>query len=138
MGAPPTPEIESFQYTLNVLGRLDDPEQFSNVIVKTGNAGEITRVRDIGRVELGAQTYSQMFAANGKPAAGLAIFLAPGANALNVANEGQTRMKALAAEFPQGVAYGVPFDTTLFVNESIKEVYKTLFEAAILVLIVIL
>ncbi|AMN38962.1 efflux RND transporter permease subunit [Rhodoplanes sp. Z2-YC6860] len=138
IGAPPAPENQSFQYTLNVLGRLDDPEQFANVVVKTGNAGEITRVRDIGRVELGAQTYSQIFAEDGKPAAGIAIFLAPGANALNVANEVQTRMKALAAEFPQGLTYGVPFDTTTFVGEAVKEVYKTLFEAGILVLIVIM
>jgi HAE1 family hydrophobic/amphiphilic exporter-1 len=138
IGAPPAPSDQSFQYTLNVLGRLDDPDQFANVIVKTGNEGEVTRVRDIGRVELGAQTYSQIFTQNSKPAAGLAIYLAPGANALNVAHEVETKMKALAAEFPQGVTYGVPFDTTKFVNESIHEVYKTLYEAAILVLIVIL
>src|SRR6185312_11318515 len=77
IGAPPTPANQAFQYTLNVLGRLDDPEQFADVIVKTGGAGEITRVRDIGRVELGAQTYSQVFTQDGKPAAGMAIFLAP-------------------------------------------------------------
>jgi hydrophobic/amphiphilic exporter-1 (mainly G- bacteria), HAE1 family len=138
IGMPPAPDDQSFQYTLNVLGRLDDPEQFAAVIVKTGSAGEITRVRDVARVELGAQTYGQIFAHDGKPAAGLAIFLAPGANALNVANEVGSKMAALSAEFPQGIVYGVPFDTTKFVNESIKEVYKTLFEAAILVLIVIL
>ncbi len=138
IGAPPAPDNQSFQYTLNVLGRLDQPEQFANVIVKTGKAGEITRVNDVGRVELGAQTYNQVFTLDGRPAAGMAIFLAPGANALNVAQEVATKMKALAADFPPGVQYAVPFDTTLFVNESIKEVYKTLFEAAILVLIVIL
>ncbi len=138
IGAPPAPADQSFQYTLNVQGRLDDPEQFANVIVKAGTTGAITRVRDVGRVELGAQTYSVVFAQDGKPAAGLAIYLAPGANALNVANEVRSKMKALAAEFPQGLVYDVPFDTTKFVNESIKEVYKTLYEAAILVLIVIL
>jgi HAE1 family hydrophobic/amphiphilic exporter-1 len=138
IGMPPAPESQSFQYTLNVLGRLDDAEQFANVIVKTGSAGEITRVRDVGRVELGAQTYNQVFSLDGKPAAGLAIFQSPGANALDVASEVQKKMKALAAEFPQGMVYEVPFDTTKFVNESIKEVYHTLFEAAILVLIVIL
>jgi hydrophobic/amphiphilic exporter-1 (mainly G- bacteria), HAE1 family len=138
IGMPPTPAGQSFQYTLNVLGRLDDPGQFADVIVKTGGVGENTRVRDIARVELGAQTYSQIFAQDGKPAAGLAIFLAPGANALNVAGEVAVKMKALAAEFPQGVKYEVPFDTTKFVKESINEVYKTLYEAAILVLIVIL
>src|SRR5262249_26222192 len=113
-------------------------EQFADVIVKTGTAGEITRVRDIGRVELGAQTYSQVFTVDGKPAAGLAIFLSPGANALSVANGVDTKMKALSAAFPQGLVYTVRFDTTRFVNQSIREVYKTLFEAAILVLIVIL
>jgi HAE1 family hydrophobic/amphiphilic exporter-1 len=138
IGMPPAPAGQSFQYTLNVLGRLDDAEQFANVIVKAGSAGEIARVRDVGRVELGAQTYSQIFAKDGKPSAGLAIFLAPGANALSVANEVSAKMKSLAAEFPPGVAYSVPFDTTLFVSESIKEVYHTLFEAGVLVLIVIL
>ncbi len=138
IGMPPAPENQSFQYTLNVIGRLDDAEQFANVIVKAGTEGDVTRVRDVGRVELGAQTYSQIFAQDKQPAAGMAIFLAPGANALNVASEVDTKMKALAAEFPQGLVYGIPFDTTKFVNASIHEVYKTLYEAAILVLIVIL
>jgi hydrophobic/amphiphilic exporter-1 (mainly G- bacteria), HAE1 family len=138
IGAPPAPDDQPFQYTLNVLGRLSDAAQFADVIVKAGTAGDITRVRDVGRVELGAQTYSQVFTLDGKPAAGLAIFLAPGANALSVANEVDTKMKALSAGFPPGLIYGVPFDTTRFVNESIHEVYKTLYEAAILVLIVIL
>jgi HAE1 family hydrophobic/amphiphilic exporter-1 len=138
IGAPPAGQDQSFQYTLNVLGRLDDANQFADVIVKTGKAGEITRVRDIGRVELGAQTYGQVFTLDGKPAAGLAIFQSPGANALDVGNEAKARMKTLAAEFPQGLVYDVPFDTTIFVSESIHEVYKTLYEAAILVLIVIL
>jgi HAE1 family hydrophobic/amphiphilic exporter-1 len=138
IGAPPAPDNQSFQYTLNVQGRLDDPEQFASVIVKTGREGEITRVRDIGRVELGAQTYSQVFSQDSKPAAGMGIYLSPGANALNVASEVDSRMKALAREFPPGVSYGVPFDTTKFVKESIHEVYKTLIEAGVLVLIVIL
>jgi hydrophobic/amphiphilic exporter-1 (mainly G- bacteria), HAE1 family len=138
IGMPPSPDSQSFQYTLNVLGRLDDADQFANVIVKTGTAGEVTRVLDVGRVELGAQTYSQVFTLDSRPAAGLAIFLAPGANALSVATEVNARMKALAAEFPQGLVYGIPFDTTKFVNASIREVYKTLYEAAILVLVVIL
>src|SRR5205085_1954111 len=102
------------------------------------DSGDVTRVRDVGRVELGAQTYSQIFSQDGTPAAGLAIFLSPGANALNVADEVRTRMKALAAEFPQDLVYGVPFDTTTFVKQSIEEVYHTLFEAGVLVLIVIL
>jgi hydrophobic/amphiphilic exporter-1 (mainly G- bacteria), HAE1 family len=138
IGMPPGPDTVAFQYTVNVAGRLDDANQFANVIVKTGSSGEITRVRDIGRVELGAQTYGQIFGLDGKPAAGVAVFQAPGANALNVATEVKKRMTELAAAFPQGLVYTIPFDTTVFVNASIEEVYKTLFEAAILVLIVIL
>ena len=138
IGAPPAPNDQAFQYTLNVTGRFEDTAQFANVIVKTGRNGDVTRVRDVGRVELGAQTYGQIFALDGKPAAGLAIFQAPGANALDVAGTVKKKMAELAREFPQGLVYSVPFDTTIFVNESIHEVYKTLIEAAALVLIVIL
>src|SRR5262245_40589543 len=138
IGAPPTPAGQSFQYTLNVAGKLSDAEQFADVIVKTGKAGEITRLRDVGRVELGAQTYGQVFQLDGKPAAGLAVFQAPGANALQVATEVRAKMKSLAREFPPALVSDIPFDTTNFVEQSIHEVYKTLFEAAILVLVVIL
>ncbi len=138
IGAPPAPNDVSFQYTLNVAGRLDTVAQFGNVIVKTGSNGQITRVRDIGHVELGAQTYGQVFTLDRSQAAGLAIFLAPGSNALNVANEVKKRMTELARAFPPGLAYDVPFDTTVFVKASIDEVYKTLIEAGVLVLIVIL
>jgi len=138
IGQPPGPNDVAFQYTLNVSGRLDDAQEFADVIVKTGSNGEITRVKDVGHVLLGAQTYSQVFTLNGKPAAGVAVFLAPGANALDVANEVKAKMADLARAFPQGLAFDVPFDTTVFVKASVDEVYKTLFEAAILVLIVIL
>ncbi|NVO14177.1 MAG: multidrug efflux RND transporter permease subunit [Rhodoplanes sp.] len=138
VGMPPSPKTQNFQYTLEVLGRLDDPEQFAAVIVKTGQNGEVTRVRDIGRVELGAQTYSQIFTQDGQPSAGIAIYQSPGANALDVADRVKAKMTVLAKDFPQGLVYGVPFDTTIFVTQSINEVYKTLYEAAILVLIVIL
>ncbi|UXN57065.1 efflux RND transporter permease subunit [Phyllobacterium zundukense] len=138
VGMPPAPENQSFQYTINVESRLNDPEAFGAVIVKTDANGGMTRVRDIGRVELGAQTYSQVFRLDGSDSAGLAIFLSPGANALDVAKSVSAKMKTLAAGFPQGVAYSIPFDTTTFVSQAIGEVYKTLFEAALLVLIVIL
>ena len=138
IGMPPAPDTVSFQYTINVAGRLDDPEQFREIVVKTGAGGQLTRLRDIGTVELGAQTYSQIFTLDGKPAAGIAIFQSPGANALTVAEEVKQRMTVLSKAFPQGLVYDVPFDTTIFVNASINEVYHTLFEAAILVLIVIL
>ena len=138
IGMPPAPNDVSFQYTLNVLGRLDDPDEFGAVVLRAGSSGQITRVRDVGRVELGAQTYSQIFTLDGKPAAGVAIFQAPGANALSVAEEVKKRMKELAKAFPPGLVYAVPFDTTVFVKASIDEVYKTLIEAAVLVLIVIM
>ena len=86
---------------MTVAGRLADPEQFANVIVKTDGAA-ITRVADVGRVELGAQTYGQIFKVNDRPAAGIAIFQAPGANALNVQATVDKRMKELAREFPAG------------------------------------
>src|ERR1700733_3250099 len=138
VGMPPTPPGVDFQYTVEVQGRLADVEEFENVIVKTGDNGEITRVRDIGRVELGAQTYGQYFTVAGKPAAGIGIYQSPGANALYVEHQVKAKMEELARAFPQGLVYSVPFDTTVFVNASIHEVYKTLIEAAVLVLIVIL
>jgi hydrophobic/amphiphilic exporter-1 (mainly G- bacteria), HAE1 family len=138
VGMPPAPAGVNFQYTIDVAGRLADVDQFQDVIVKTGTNGDITRLRDVGRVELGAQTYGQFFTLDGKPAAGIGLFQSPGANALDVEHAVKAKMTALAREFPQGLVYAVPFDTTLFVRESINEVYKTLFEAAILVLIVIL
>ncbi len=138
IGAPPGPDTVPFQYTLNVFGRLTETSEFANVIVKTGPTGEITRVRDVGTVELGAQTYGVIFKVDNKASAGLGISLSPGANAFNVATAVKQRLAELAKSFPQGMQYDVPFDVTIFVNESIHEVYKTLFEAAILVLIVIL
>jgi HAE1 family hydrophobic/amphiphilic exporter-1 len=138
VGMPPTPAGQAFQYTLNVNGRLDDKDEFENIIVKTGNNGDVTRVRDVGWVELGAQTYSQMFSLNNKPATGIGVFQSPGANALEVEQAVQKKMAELAKGFPQDIQYDTPFDTTKFVSESIKEVYKTLIEAGLLVLVVIL
>lgn len=138
VGMPPALGLQAFQYTVEVSSRFDDPAQFANVVVKTGSNGDLTRLRDIGRVELGAQTYSQVFNLDGKQAAGLAIFQTPGANALDVARAVSKRMDDLSREFPPGMTYSIPFDTTLFVQAAISEVYKTLLEAAVLVLIVIL
>ena len=138
VGMPPAPSHQNFQYTLNVEGRLSDPGAFANIIVKQEANGAITRVSDIGRVELGAQIYSQDFRLDGKPATGIGISLTPGANALQVEKEVGAKMAQLAREFPQGLVYTVPFDTTTFINESVSEVYKTLFEAALLVLVVIM
>jgi HAE1 family hydrophobic/amphiphilic exporter-1 len=138
IGTPPTPAGQAFQITLNVNGRLDDASEFENIIVKTGNNGDVSRVRDVGWVELGAQTYSQIFSLNKQPAAGIGVFQSPGANALQVEHAVEKKMAELAKAFPQGIKYDTPFDTTKFVNASINEVYKTLLEAGFLVLIVIL
>jgi HAE1 family hydrophobic/amphiphilic exporter-1 len=138
VGIPPTPPGVDFQYTIELQGRLSDVDEYQNVIVKTGDNGEVTRLRDIGRVELGAQTYGQYFTLDGKQAAGIGIYQSPGANALDVEHQVKAKMTELSRDFPQGLVYSIPFDTTVFVNASIHEVYKTLIEAAVLVLIVIL
>ena len=140
LGAPPTPSGQPFQYTLNVAGRFREAAEFENIVVKTGTAagGQITRLRDVARIELGAQSYAEDFRLNGQPAVGIAIYQDPAANALNVAKAVESRMVELSRAFPSGVAYVVPFDTTKFVNASIGEVYKTLIEAGLLVLVVIL
>ena len=138
LGMPPAPSTQAFQYTLDIASRFDDVSQFENIVVKTAQNGQMVHVRDIGRVELGAQTYSQVFTLNGKPAAGIGIYQTLEANALDVAGEVAKKMSQLAKSFPPGLSYSIPFDTTTFVREFINEVWKTLFEAAILVLIVIL
>ena len=139
VGMPPAPKGLDFQYTIDVVGRLSTPEEFSNIIVKAdqGNGGRIVRVKDIGRVELGAQTYAQTSQINGKPNSGIAIYQLPDANALDVANSVKAKMVELAKAFPPGLTYDVPFDTTRFVTASINEVFRTLLEAGVLVLIVI-
>jgi HAE1 family hydrophobic/amphiphilic exporter-1 len=139
VGTPPAPKDQDFQFTVDIQGRLSTPEEFGNIIVKTaqGNGGRILRLKDIGRVELGAQTYSQTSKLNGKPNASIAIYQLPEANALDVATRVNAKMAELAKAFPPGLAYDVPFDTTKFVKASINEVFMTLGEAGILVLIVI-
>ncbi|MBB3463858.1 efflux RND transporter permease subunit [Rhizobium sp. BK377] len=140
IGIPPVPQGQTFQYTLNINGRLNDAVDYENIIVKVDSAdgGRVTRIRDIGRVELGAQTYSQTFTQNGRPAAGIGISQLPEANAIAVAQAVDAKMAELAKAFPPGLEYHLPFDTTKFVKASINEVYVTLIEAGVLVLIVIL
>jgi HAE1 family hydrophobic/amphiphilic exporter-1 len=138
IGMPPTPSTQDFQFTLNVRGALNQAAEFEQIIVKTDSNGQITRLGDVGRVEMGAQTYSQFFDFDGKPSGGIAIFLLPGANALNTAAVVDNAMKRLAKDFPEDLTYTIPFDTTIFVRDSVKEVYKTLGEAGILVLFVIM
>ena len=140
IGSPPAPSGQAFQFTLDLRGRFTDAAQFEQITLKagTGTGGAITRIRDVGRVELGAQTYSQFMTMDGKPAAGIAVFQLPDANALQVAGSVETEMARLSAAFPPGVASAIPFDTTRFVRASLREVYVTLAEAAFLVLVVIL
>ncbi|HEY2389467.1 MAG TPA: multidrug efflux RND transporter permease subunit [Candidatus Binatia bacterium] len=137
IGQPPVPEGQTFQYTVTTLGRLQTVEQFEDIIVKAEGT-RVTRLRDVAKVELGGQVYDNFFQKNGKPAAGIAVFQLPGANALDVADQVRAMMERLKPAFPEGMDYSVPFDTTLFVRQAIHEVYSTLFEAGLLVLIVIL
>ena len=136
IGMPPAPTGQGFQYTVNVSGRLQQPEEFGQIVIKTDN-GRITRLKDVSRVELGAETYGQGFRLDGKAAAGIEIFQAPEANALATADRIHAKMAELARAFPPGLTYTVAFDATKSVRASIHEVYKTLIEAAVLVLLVI-
>jgi HAE1 family hydrophobic/amphiphilic exporter-1 len=139
VGAPPAPKGQDFQFTVDIQGRLSTPDEFANIVVKSeqGNGGRILRLKDIGRVELGAQTYTMTSKLNNRPNAGIAIYQLPEANALDVAKRVNAKMAELGKAFPKGLVYEVPFDTTRFVNASIHEVFLTLMEAGVLVLIVI-
>jgi multidrug efflux pump len=138
IGQPPVPAGIDFQYTINTLGRLLDPEQFAEIIIKTGADGQVTRLRDVARVELGAKNSDVNSYLDGKPSIMLAVFQLPGSNALATAEGVKAEMERLKERFPVGVDYRIVYDTTVFVNESIHEVYKTLYEAFILVFIVVL
>ena len=140
VGMPPAPKDQEFQYTVDIQSRLNDPGQFGDIIVKdlTAQGGQLVRLKDLARIELGSQTYSQIFRLNGRDAAGIAIYQTPEANSLQVAKAVSTKMAELARRFPEGLRYSIPYDTTIFVKDSITEVYKTLYQAGILVLIVIL
>ncbi|HTT75569.1 MAG TPA: multidrug efflux RND transporter permease subunit, partial [Candidatus Binataceae bacterium] len=139
IGGPPlSKQSSAFQYTLNAQGRLTDPSQFGNIIVKVGSNGRITRVKDIGRVELGAADYSTAVNYNGHPAVGLAVFQLPGTNALATADVIYAKMKELKKRFPPGLDYAIAHDTTPFVRESIKDLVRTLLIAVGLVALVVL
>ena len=138
IGQPPVPQGIDFQYPLNTLGRLLEPEEFGAIIVKTGSRGEVVRVRDVGRVELGAKNSDVNSYLDGSPSITLAVFQLPGSNALATAQGVRAEMERQKQRFPAGVDYKIVYDTTVFVNESVHEVYKTLFEAFVLVFIVVL
>ncbi len=138
LGQPPAPAGQAFQLTINTLGRLLEPEQFADIIIKTGEKGQVTRIRDVGRTELGAKNYDVNSFLDDQPSITLAVFQLPGSNALATAEGVKTKMEELKARFPEGLDYKIVYDTTVFVDESIHEVYKTLVEAFVLVFIVVL
>ena len=136
-GAPPVPQTQPFQIPINVTGMLSDPKQFDNIIVKATPDGGLVRIRDIGHAELGAQDYSTNLRFNGRPSVGVAVLQLPDANALDLSLRARAEMARLSKHFPPGIKYGVAFDSSEFVQESIKEVLRTLLMAIGLVVIVI-
>jgi hydrophobe/amphiphile efflux-1 (HAE1) family protein len=144
IGQQPVPAGQSFQLIINTLGRLTDVEQFGNVIIKigddtkNGSVSSVVRLRDIARVELGAQQYDQSCALDGKPSVALSIFQLPGSNALQTAQGVYGKMDELSRRFPTGLKHKIVYDTTPFIKESIIEVFKTLRDAIVLVAIVVL
>ncbi len=118
-------------------GRLSSPEQFGDIVLRAGAGEGALRLRDVARVELGSQSYEQLSMLDGKPVAGIRVFLQTGSNALETADRIRTRMDELTRQFPPDVAYAIPFDTTRFVRSAIGEVRSTLFEAALLVALVV-
>src|SRR5947209_2124288 len=146
LGQPPTPAGQNFQLTLNTLGRLENEDQFRAIVVKTADDGSATYLRDVvaddrpGQkgVELGAKNYDVNSYLDGDPAITLAVFQLPGSNAVETAQAIRTRMEELKQDFPRGVAYRLLYDTTVFIDESVKSVFHTLFEAIVLVFIVVL
>lgn len=137
IGQPPAASGQSFQYTVNVQGRLTEVEQFEDIIIKIGEDGGITRLRDVARVELGGKDYNVISRLDGATSASVAIYQLPGANALDIAKRVRAAMSELESTFPEGLQYDIPYDTTIFVEQSIDEVYITLMQAAVLVFIVL-
>ena len=138
LGMPPGPDGQQLQLTISVDSPLTKPEDFAALIVSTASDGTITRLGDVARLELGSVNYNQDFHLDNRAAGGIAIYQLPDANALKTAALVRQELERLKLQFPQGMSYSIPFDTTTFVKTSINEVYHTLFEAGVLVLIVIL
>ncbi|MDP2847439.1 MAG: multidrug efflux RND transporter permease subunit [Humidesulfovibrio sp.] len=137
LGQQPAPDNVLNQITVQVKGRLVEPEEFGNIILRAGTGGNIVRVRDVGRVELGSESYRGFSRLNAKPTSSLVIYQLPGANAMDLAKQVRAVMADRAKAFPEGIEYKVPFDTTRFVSASIESVLHTLLEAVVLVLIVV-
>jgi multidrug efflux pump len=137
IGAEPAPVGQALNYTVTARGRLINPEEFGEIVVRAGGSSGVLRVKDVARVELGAQSYDTSTTVDGNPAVGMAVFLQTGANALDVAAAVKSRMVQLKTAFPEAVDYLIPFDTTRVVQASIQEVVITIAEAAVLVILVV-
>lgn len=136
-GQQPMDAYQPYTYSVNTKGRLVDEKEFGNIILKGNDKGGMLRLKDVARIELGAQDYSVSSTFNGENAVAFAVYLQPGANALETAELVKAKMAELSRNFPEGITYSIPYDTTLFVNVSIKEVIHTFFEAVILVIAVV-
>jgi multidrug efflux pump len=138
IGAEPAPPKTEFQLTVNTHGRLITPEDFKNIIVKHGSNSQLVHLGDVARVDLGSQAYASQSFLNGQPSVPIGIFQLPGSNELKTAGLVKAQMAELAKRFPKGIEYAIKYDTTVFVSQSIDAVYKTLRDATILVVIVVL
>jgi len=138
LGSPPSPNATSFQMSINTQGRLVSEEEFENVVVRAGADGEITRLKDIARIELGSSQYALRSLLNNQPAVAIPIFQRPGSNAIDISNDVRARMAELKQSFPEGMDYSIVYDPTIFVRGSIEAVIHTLFEALILVVLVVI
>ncbi|WP_339516938.1 efflux RND transporter permease subunit [Pseudomonas sp. RL_15y_Pfl2_60] len=138
LGAPPTAGDNSFQLSINTQGRLVTEEEFENIIIRAGENGEITRLRDIARVELGSSKYALRSLLDNKPAVAIPVFQRPGSNAIEISDSVRARMAELKKSFPQGMDYEIVYDPTIFVRGSIEAVVHTLLEAIVLVVLVVI
>ncbi|MBD2297030.1 efflux RND transporter permease subunit [Nostoc sp. FACHB-190] len=137
IGQEPAPQGQQYQIDVRAASRLTEPAEFEEIVIKTEDDGTLVKLKDVGRAELGAENYNTFLRFRAKDAVGLGIYQVPGSNALDVAKGVKAAMAELAPSFPPGMKYQVAFDTTLFVEESLAEVVKTLIEAVVLVVIVI-
>ncbi len=136
IGQSPAASGQQFQYTIQTKGRLADPAEFENIILRTGSDGSILRLKDVARLDLGAKSYDSFGLLNGKPSVVMAVYQLPEANALDVAQRVKEQMELMSKRFPDDLDWAVLYDTTLFVEVSIEEVVETLFIALILVILV--
>ncbi|GAB4266964.1 MAG: efflux RND transporter permease subunit [Methylomicrobium sp.] len=137
VGQQPSSEPTDYQYTVSTLGRLTDPEQFADIVIKQGDDGKITRLKDVARIELGAKDYNSSLYLDGEQTVGLAIFQLPGSNAIETKQAVEAAMVKMKTRFPEGLDYTLVYDTVVFVQQSIDAVVKTLFEALLLVVLVV-